>query len=170
MGELATESTYGRRLEAFVSRWKRNPAYLEEKVRRAGQSREDREQRAAARQEDEHKQAQIRTDARNRSRTAKARRRGYLANMQCQHGIDESQIAWLFHESAGKCQLCHKVFGPTDAIIDHCHRSGRVRGLICHACNALLGFARDDPETLNAAIQYLANPLDAFGEDAPKEG
>ena len=39
--------------------------------------------------------------------------------------------------------------------IDHCHQSGKVRGLICHACNHALGQMADDPERLRAAAAYL---------------
>ena len=40
--------------------------------------------------------------------------------------------------------------------IDHDHETGRIRGLLCHSCNLLLGNARDDPSILRAAIRYLA--------------
>ena len=38
---------------------------------------------------------------------------------------------------------------------DHCHRTGRVRGILCRECNLLLGHARDDTNVLKAAIDYL---------------
>lgn len=39
--------------------------------------------------------------------------------------------------------------------VDHCHKQGHVRGLLCSNCNTLLGLAKDDPETLLRAIRYL---------------
>lgn len=39
--------------------------------------------------------------------------------------------------------------------IDHCHTTGIVRGLLCHACNAAIGYMADDPERLRAAADYL---------------
>lgn len=39
--------------------------------------------------------------------------------------------------------------------VDHCHDSGKVRGLLCMACNIMLGKAQDNTETLRAAIKYL---------------
>src|ERR1700737_940265 len=40
--------------------------------------------------------------------------------------------------------------------VDHCHKTQKIRGVLCHPCNGVLGYARDNPETLAAAIKYLA--------------
>lgn len=39
--------------------------------------------------------------------------------------------------------------------VDHCHQTGKVRGLLCSHCNSILGQAKDNIETLASAIQYL---------------
>lgn len=39
--------------------------------------------------------------------------------------------------------------------IDHCHKTGKVRGLLCSFCNSLIGYAKDDTTILQAAIDYL---------------
>jgi len=39
--------------------------------------------------------------------------------------------------------------------VDHCHSSGKVRGLLCNPCNTVLGHARDKIEILEAAVVYL---------------
>jgi hypothetical protein len=57
----------------------------------------------------------------------------------------------------GSCAIC----GTTDPwpkgnlYIDHCHETGRVRGVLCCNCNAFLGKANDDPAILRAAVEYL---------------
>lgn len=58
-------------------------------------------------------------------------------------------------EQDGLCALC---FGPPDderLYVDHCHVTGRVRGLLCRRCNLTLGFARDDPELLRRMAIYV---------------
>ncbi|GGN35817.1 hypothetical protein FHR83_006243 [Actinoplanes campanulatus] len=40
-------------------------------------------------------------------------------------------------------------------VVDHCHLSGRVRGLVCNNCNGMIGLARDRPEILRAGADYL---------------
>lgn len=39
--------------------------------------------------------------------------------------------------------------------VDHCHKTGKIRGLLCHACNVGIGHFEDDPSLIDRAIQYL---------------
>jgi hypothetical protein len=62
-----------------------------------------------------------------------------------------------------KCELCSQaVHLPsetgctgTTANIDHCHTTGKVRGILCGTCNKGLGHFKDDPELMTKAINYL---------------
>lgn len=67
----------------------------------------------------------------------------------------------MMEEQDGKCAICgtDKAYsGGGDnrrLAIDHCHTSGKVRGLLCGNCNRMLGLAKDSTETLKNAIKYL---------------
>jgi recombination endonuclease VII len=50
------------------------------------------------------------------------------------------------------CEACG--FRPA-TVVDHCHQSGKARGLLCSQCNTAIGFAKDLPETLLNLAKYL---------------
>lgn len=74
------------------------------------------------------------------------------------HGITVKQYDEMYERQKGCCAICG-VFkfnrGKHRLVIDHCHNTGVVRGLLCNHCNVGLGFFRDRVDTLAAAIQYL---------------
>jgi|SRR5882757_2434628 len=60
----------------------------------------------------------------------------------------------------GACAICHAkpTNGPgSELVADHNHLTGQRREVLCHACNMILGFARDDRNVLHRAIDYLDN-------------
>lgn len=70
----------------------------------------------------------------------------------------------LFDAQDGKCAICQGIDpGSTQGrkrryfCVDHCHETGRIRGLLCAMCNAGLGMFRDRPERMTAAIAYLSH-------------
>ncbi|MEV0126374.1 endonuclease domain-containing protein [Streptomyces sp. NPDC050703] len=59
------------------------------------------------------------------------------------------------------CDLCGKEPNDTETFaIDHCHGTGRVRGVLCRQCNTALGAFGDSPERLQRALWYLTRPAD----------
>ena len=58
----------------------------------------------------------------------------------------------MIDDCSGKCEICFKQ-KATD--IDHNHKTGKVRGLLCHNCNMLLGHAKDNEKILLMSIDYL---------------
>jgi uncharacterized Zn finger protein (UPF0148 family) len=64
---------------------------------------------------------------------------------------------WALHTAQeGACAICQKR--PTDPFtlhVDHCHETGKIRGLLCSPCNTGLGRFKDDPERLMKAARYL---------------
>lgn len=79
------------------------------------------------------------------------------------YGLTQSQwyAMWTFQE--GKCALCRKRFTQNRrACVDHDHRTGAVRGLLCSPCNYELGCLHDDAGWLQRAASYLTLPT-AYG-------
>jgi hypothetical protein len=70
----------------------------------------------------------------------------------------------MLRRQAGRCALCSFLtLGYWGAALDHCHRSGRLRGLVCYSCNRRLGLleaGRQTPslteEWIELARRYLA--------------
>lgn len=56
----------------------------------------------------------------------------------------------------GRCAICLTVPRNRRLAVDHCHKSGKVRQLLCSNCNTGLGFFADNPETLQRAAKYLS--------------
>lgn len=54
------------------------------------------------------------------------------------------------------CGICNKKFSKTPHI-DHCHKTGEVRGLLCGSCNKGMGFFKDSPLLLKSTLEYLTN-------------
>lgn len=75
-------------------------------------------------------------------------------NLQCIHGITLEDFDVMLAKSGGRCELCKEIFQFTPQI-DHCHTTGKIRGLLCKTCNTGLGKFQDSVEQLQKAIQYL---------------
>jgi dCMP deaminase len=70
--------------------------------------------------------------------------------------ITSEEYERLLRVQGGNCAICHNPPPAGQNLpIDHDHKTGRVRGLLCHKCNVSLGNLRDDPRHLKAAISYL---------------
>jgi hypothetical protein len=66
-------------------------------------------------------------------------------------GADEKADELLVAQG-GKCAIC---FSPDPNQLDHCHDTGKIRGVLCVRCNLGLGAFADDPTLLEQAIEYL---------------
>jgi hypothetical protein len=80
--------------------------------------------------------------------------------------ITKTNYDKLSKEQNGLCSICgqsEKVRKsrtnpkPKRLAVDHCHTTGQIRGLLCHACNSGLGHFRDDLDLLASAASYLIN-------------
>ena len=83
-----------------------------------------------------------------------ARRRGRAdLRRKEKYGITPEEYLEMVAAQDGRCKICQNA---DKLVVDHCHKTGRVRGLLCHGCNVALGFLRDDPERAVRAGSYLS--------------
>lgn len=76
------------------------------------------------------------------------------------YGITLDEWNVLFKKQDKSCAICKsKTSGARGFSTDHCHKTGKVRGILCHSCNTSLGGFKDDINILEAAINYLKNSL-----------
>jgi hypothetical protein len=74
-------------------------------------------------------------------------RRRYKISVQTYNNMLQAQ--------GGLCAICRQSSGNRNLHVDHCHETGKVRGLLCVSCNTGLGKLKDSPTVLRAAIEYL---------------
>ena len=80
------------------------------------------------------------------------------ASIKRNHGLSYEDWLQLWENQDGKCAICGKFFiTPSNAYVDHDHKTDEIRGLLCNKCNWGLGMYDDDPELLMSAIRYLKN-------------
>lgn len=90
------------------------------------------------------------TDCQRKNRRATARR----AHIARTYGLTERDHQRLLDLQGGACAICGGV-RPYQLAVDHCHTTGRVRGLLCKRCNKLLRDVRDSRKLLRVAAEYL---------------
>lgn len=90
-----------------------------------------------------------------RSSAGKAAQR--RADLKHRYGITEAEYGRLLAEQNGGCAICSttECASGRRLAVDHCHATGRVRGLLCRDCNTVLGKFRDDAERFERAAAYL---------------
>jgi len=78
-------------------------------------------------------------------------------------GLTFGEYSDMLEAQEGRCAICPAEIGylrkgkPARLAVDHCHATGKVRGLLCSNCNNGLGRFKDDPILLRAAADYLEN-------------
>lgn len=74
------------------------------------------------------------------------------------YGVTKDQFVQLLEKQNGQCAICG---GSMTTVrfkrpsVDHCHKTGKVRGLLCHGCNTGIGMMKESPIRMRAAAEYL---------------
>jgi hypothetical protein len=82
------------------------------------------------------------------------------------YGIGLSDWEQMHAAQGGVCAICkqcenEKSFRYANLAVDHCHATGKVRGLLCNSCNRAIGFLQDDPERARRLAEYLEKSVTA---------
>jgi len=79
-------------------------------------------------------------------------------HMKRAYGLDFKDYEKMLELQNGVCAICSSPppnNRKTRLAIDHCHKTGKVRGLLCDKCNRSIGLLKDDVSVLKSAIKYL---------------
>lgn len=96
----------------------------------------------------------------NLNNQRKRQRRGYM--LERLYGITMAEYEQMLHEQQGNCLTCQKpggltVSGRCDLYVDHCHKTGKVRGILCARCNMLAGYwdQENGEQLIKAVGEYV---------------
>lgn len=73
------------------------------------------------------------------------------------YGLTIDDYEALLKEQKGVCAFCKGDSNDKNMHVDHDHSTGKVRGILCGKCNRGLGYLGDDPQRLQAGIDYLSS-------------
>lgn len=75
--------------------------------------------------------------------------------LSSKYGLTLEQFNNMYKEQNGQCAICSTAVPDNKICVDHNHNTGRVRHLLCHNCNVILGHAFEDPSILIKCAEYL---------------
>lgn len=73
------------------------------------------------------------------------------------YGITQAEVDALIEAQGNLCAICRgeRNGAGTRLHIDHCHDTGRVRGMLCSKCNTAVGLLDNDPDRAELVAKYL---------------
>lgn len=94
------------------------------------------------------------------------------------YGITEEDYLHMFMRQEGVCACCGREEthfskrGNTimKLSVDHCHKTGKVRALLCNECNTSLGLLDEDPERVACLLRYVINLKEEVGNTYENPG
>lgn len=133
-----TQAMYCSKKCAAAGHYARNKSYYQERNRLYYINNKDRVKECSDRW------------ARNNVQRRRENARRYQTSL---YGITQAIYLRMKKEQNSQCLICKLKKRPL--VIDHCHSSNKVRGLLCRSCNQGLGLMKDNPRLLRDAIAYL---------------
>jgi hypothetical protein len=84
-----------------------------------------------------------------------SKERAYVSSLQRKYGLSSEDYYLLVAKQEGRCFICGRLPGKRRLAVDHCHATGRVRGLLCMDCNQFIGHIKDSVEAARRVVDYL---------------
>lgn len=75
--------------------------------------------------------------------------------VQRYYGLTPEKYQYMISSQNNKCAICGRSPKTKALSVDHCHKTDKVRGLLCWPCNRFLGHIGDDTDLLKNMIDYL---------------
>lgn len=142
------------RRAARQARWREaNPNYHKEWREKNRESRRETE----IKYREQHREELI---ERARERRKRYPEKARAATRKYAYGLSDEQVQAITDEQGGHCAICGKA-NHRALCLDHCHSTGKVRGLLCDRCNVGLARFGDSIENLQRAIDYLRHHAQA---------
>lgn len=78
----------------------------------------------------------------------------HLYDIKRKYGISKKEYLALLKKQNNKCAICYLI--PKNRLcVDHNHQTNKIRGLLCHRCNRVLGIVNDNPKIIKKILKYL---------------
>ena len=76
-------------------------------------------------------------------------------------GITVSQYDRMLTDQEGRCAICKDPQAQLarNLAVDHCHDTGKIRGLLCLPCNTAIGLLKDSSDIVISLLEYLKGPV-----------
>jgi hypothetical protein len=101
---------------------------------------------------------------RNRLNPSRVKLNNKKTKLKKLFGLTYDEYLSMKESQNNLCLICNKpesdidkrTMIPKELAVDHCHTTGKVRGLLCKTCNLGLGYFNDNPKLLEQALNYLS--------------
>lgn len=86
-----------------------------------------------------------------------------IRRLKYEYGLTLAEFESILKSQNGLCAICGVLMTASAkasknslaVTVDHCHTTGKVRGLLCYTCNLALGLFKDSAKTLRSAMSYM---------------
>lgn len=138
-------------------RYAQNPERIKERFRKWREDNPERQRQSDKKWRSNHPDV-----VRRRAKLWSAANPGRVraTRLKITYGVTVEQYNAMLVAQGGVCAICRESEREKNGVlsVDHCHVTGRFRGLLCHKCNQAIGCFRDRAENCIAAAEYLRRP------------